>query len=88
MKIEGIETKTIFLVTPRGQVVGATDARGYTAVERILSPENFASTIYTKLGIDPARNRARPGRLQTRECLSRPVTPAIEAILAPVVIRL
>ena len=28
--------------TPGGQVVGATDARGYTAVERILSPENFA----------------------------------------------
>lgn len=36
-----------------GQVIGATDARGYAAVERVLSPENFASTIYTKLGIDP-----------------------------------
>jgi hypothetical protein len=41
--------------TPGGQVVGATDARGYTAVERILSPENFASTVYTKLGIDPGK---------------------------------
>jgi len=41
--------------TPGGTVVGATDARGYTAVERILSPENFASTIYTKLGIDPGK---------------------------------
>ncbi len=39
--------------TPGGQVVGATDPRGYTAVDRILSPENFASTVYTKLGIDP-----------------------------------
>jgi uncharacterized protein (DUF1501 family) len=39
--------------TPGGQVVGATDNRGYTAVERILSPENFASTVYRKLGIDP-----------------------------------
>lgn len=39
--------------TPGGQVVGATDKRGYAAVERILSPENFASTIYAKLGIDP-----------------------------------
>jgi hypothetical protein len=39
--------------TPGGQVVGATDSRGYAAVERILSPENFASTVYTKLGIDP-----------------------------------
>ncbi len=39
--------------TPGGQVVGATDVRGYTAVDRILAPENFASTVYTKLGIDP-----------------------------------
>jgi len=39
--------------TPGGQVVGATDPRGYAAVDRILSPENFASTVYTKLGIDP-----------------------------------
>jgi hypothetical protein len=39
--------------TPGGQIIGATDKRGYAAVERILSPENFASTIYTKLGIDP-----------------------------------
>ncbi len=41
--------------TSRGQIVGATDARGYTAVERILSPENFAATVYTKLGIDPSK---------------------------------
>jgi uncharacterized protein (DUF1501 family) len=39
--------------TPGGLVVGATDARGYSAVERVLSPENFASTVYRKLGIDP-----------------------------------
>lgn len=39
--------------TPGGQVVGATDRQGYSAVERVLSPENFVSTIYTKLGIDP-----------------------------------
>jgi uncharacterized protein (DUF1501 family) len=39
--------------TPGGQVVGATDRRGYSAVERVLSPENFVSTVYTKLGIDP-----------------------------------
>lgn len=39
--------------TPQGQVVGATDRNGYAAVERVLSPENFVSTIYTKLGIDP-----------------------------------
>lgn len=39
--------------TPGGQVIGATDKQGYAAVERVLSPENFASTVYTKLGIDP-----------------------------------
>ena len=39
--------------TPAGLVVGATDKNGYSAVERVLSPENFVSTIYTKLGIDP-----------------------------------
>lgn len=39
--------------TPGGQVIGATDRQGYAAVDRVLSPENFVSTIYTKLGIDP-----------------------------------
>ena len=38
--------------TPSG-VVGATDRKGYSAVENVKSPENFASTVYTKLGIDP-----------------------------------
>jgi hypothetical protein len=41
--------------TPGGQVVGATDARGFAAVERVLSPENFAATVYAKLGIDPGK---------------------------------
>jgi Protein of unknown function (DUF1501) len=41
--------------TPGGQVVGATDARGYAASERVLSPENFVATVYTKLGIDPGK---------------------------------
>ncbi|HEV3121658.1 MAG TPA: DUF1501 domain-containing protein [Isosphaeraceae bacterium] len=41
--------------TPGGQVVGATDSRGYAAVERILSPEQFAATVYAKLGIDPGK---------------------------------
>lgn len=39
--------------TPGGAVVGATDRAGYSAIERVLSPENFVSTVYTKLGIDP-----------------------------------
>ena len=41
--------------TPAGQIIGATDRQGYSAVERVLSPENFASTIYAKLGIDPGK---------------------------------
>jgi hypothetical protein len=41
--------------TPGGQVVGATDRKGFAAVERVLSPENFASTVYAKLGIDPGK---------------------------------
>jgi hypothetical protein len=41
--------------TPGGLVVGATDVKGFSAVDRILSPENFASTIYSKLGIDPGK---------------------------------
>lgn len=41
--------------TPGGQVIGATDRNGYAACERILSPENFVSTVYSKLGIDPGK---------------------------------
>jgi hypothetical protein len=41
--------------TPGGLVIGKTDKNGYTACERVLSPENFVSTVYTKLGIDPDR---------------------------------
>ncbi|HKB01017.1 MAG TPA: DUF1501 domain-containing protein [Gemmataceae bacterium] len=41
--------------TPGGQVVGATDVKGFAAVERVLSPENFAATVYAKLGIDPGK---------------------------------
>jgi len=41
--------------TPGGQVVGATDRKGYAAVERVLSPENFVSTVYKKLGINPGK---------------------------------
>lgn len=41
--------------TPGGQVIGATDRQGHSAIERVLSPENFVSTVYTKLGIDPSK---------------------------------
>lgn len=38
-----------------GQVIGATDRQGHAPVERVLAPENFVSTIYRKLGIDPGQ---------------------------------
>lgn len=38
---------------PRGQVVGATDPKGYYAAENIYSPEDFAVSLYTKMGIEP-----------------------------------
>jgi hypothetical protein len=41
--------------TPGGTVVGATDRDGHSAIDRVLSPENFVSTIYHKLGIDPGK---------------------------------
>ena len=39
--------------TPGGQVVGATDRTGYTAIENIYAPENLVSSVYLKLGIPP-----------------------------------
>jgi Protein of unknown function (DUF1501) len=38
---------------PGGQIVGATDAKGYYASQNIYRPEDFAASIYTKMGIDP-----------------------------------
>ncbi|HRA89754.1 MAG TPA: DUF1501 domain-containing protein [Planctomycetaceae bacterium] len=40
---------------PGGTVVGATDRKGFSAVDRVLSPENFVATVYHKLGIDPGK---------------------------------
>ena len=52
---------------PRGQVLGATDAKGYYASENVHSPEDFAATLYTKMGIDPTQhmvtNTGRPVQL-------------------------
>ena len=39
--------------TPRGQIVGATDANGYYAAENVYTPEDFAASLYSKMGIDP-----------------------------------
>jgi uncharacterized protein (DUF1501 family) len=40
---------------PGGQVVGATDVKGYYANENVYAPEDFAASLYTKLGIDHAQ---------------------------------
>ncbi len=52
---------------PRGQVVGATDAKGYHASENIYRPEDFAASVYTKMGVDHAQmlhtNTGRPVQL-------------------------
>lgn len=46
--------------TPGGQVVGATDRQGHSPIERLLSPENFVSTVYLKMGIDPDKIYTTP----------------------------
>jgi hypothetical protein len=52
---------------PRGQVVGATDVKGYNASENVYSPEDFAASLYTKMGINPHQvlhtNTGRPIQL-------------------------
>ncbi len=52
---------------PRGQVIGATDVKGYYASENVHSPEDFAASLYTKMGIDPTQvmhtNTGRPVQL-------------------------
>ena len=47
---------------PRGYVLGATDAKGYYASDNVHSPEDFAATLYTKMGIDPAQHLHNAGR--------------------------
>ena len=37
---------------PGGQIVGATDRNGAYASENIYSPEDFAASLYTRMGID------------------------------------
>ncbi|MBM3870488.1 MAG: DUF1501 domain-containing protein [Verrucomicrobia bacterium] len=52
---------------PRGAVIGATDPKGYYAADNVYSPEDFATTLYTKLGVDAHQvlhtNTGRPVQL-------------------------
>lgn len=45
---------------PKGQVVGATDPKGYYASENVYSPEDFACSLYTKMGVDPHQTLYTP----------------------------
>jgi uncharacterized protein (DUF1501 family) len=40
---------------PGGQIIGATDAKGYYASDNVHSPEDLAASLYTKMGIDPTQ---------------------------------
>jgi hypothetical protein len=41
--------------TPGGQAIGATDPKGFSAVDSVYGPEAFVASVYTKLGIDPGK---------------------------------
>jgi hypothetical protein len=43
-----------------GQVVGASDARGEGPLDRVITPDDVASTFYTALGIDPKKEFRTP----------------------------
>lgn len=61
--------------TPGGAVIGATDRNGYSAVERVLSPENYVSTVYSKLGINPDKVLYTPqGRPSHLVSIPTPIT--------------
>ena len=38
---------------PRGAVIGRTDAKGDSPVDRAITPNDLAATLYSALGIDP-----------------------------------
>jgi hypothetical protein len=46
---------------PGGQIVGATDRDGAYASENVYSPEDFATSLYTKMGIEPHQILKGPG---------------------------
>lgn len=52
---------------PGGQIVGATDNKGYYASDNVYAPEDFAASLYTKMGLDPKQilhtNTGRPVQL-------------------------
>jgi uncharacterized protein (DUF1501 family) len=57
--------------TPRGRVVGRTDAEGGRVVEAEYFPEDVAATIYTKLGIPLDTIHTTPDGRPMRLCDGR-----------------
>ena len=45
---------------PRGQVVGTTDHQGAEPLDRIVSPQDIAVSVFRKLGIDPGKTYRTP----------------------------
>ena len=43
-----------------GQVIGATDRKGYGILERKVTPQDLAATVFTHLGIDPEAHWVNP----------------------------
>lgn len=43
-----------------GQVIGATDSKGYAINQRKVTPQDLAATIFTYLGIDPSTYWVNP----------------------------
>jgi hypothetical protein len=53
-----------------GQVIGATDRKGYGVLERKVTPQDLAATVFTHLGIDPEAQWVNP--------LGRPIPVVLE----------
>ena len=57
----GLRDNTLVIFTcDNGPWSNAADRLGHAPADRPLSPENFVSTIYTKLGIDPGKTFITP----------------------------
>ena len=49
-------------LVPSGGDRVSTDAKGYYASDNVHSPEDFASTLYLKMGVDPTQHLDHAGR--------------------------
>jgi hypothetical protein len=70
---------------PRGLVLGKTDARADTPVERPVTPADLAATLYTALGIDPLRQFETPDGRPIRLVEGGTVPPELAGVARGVV---